>query len=113
MSSIPFTSSPLNDAGIGTSPRSTLDTGGGTEGILADASSIIGSVGNVILGGLAISRIPSNAPNVQTSVQARASGVTVTQSPTNALGVAGSINLTSILIIGVVIVAVWYLAKHL
>lgn len=115
-SSIPFTSSPLTDAGLSSSPKSTLDTGGGTEGLLAGASEIISSVGNVVLGGLAISRLPTGQPNVTTAIQAKASGVEVTSSPTGLLpGITGgaTFNITSVIILLLILIGGWYAVKHL
>jgi hypothetical protein len=114
MSSIPFTSSPLSDAGMSTNPTSTLDSPNApSSSWLAGAGDIISSVGNVILGGLAISRLPSNQPNVSTSVQSRASGTVVTTTPTGLLsGVAGTSSISSLLIIALVIVGGIALWKH-
>jgi|SRR5882757_565336 len=115
MSSIPFTSSPLSDANIDTSPSSTLaNPSSGSESLIADASAIISSVGNVILGGLAISRLPSGQPGVSTSVQSRSTGTVVSTTPIGLLGTLNTngSNITGYIIIGLIVLGAIYFFKH-
>jgi hypothetical protein len=109
---IGFTSSPLLDAGFSSVPQSTLDQPTqGNPGVLAGISDIISSVGSVVLGGLAISKLPSGQqPGITTQVQSKAAGVQVVSSPSGILK-PGGINLSTILIFLIIGVLLWMAIK--
>ena len=81
-----FTSSPLAQAGYSSTPTSTLDNSStDSTNTVQDISSIISSVGQVVLGGLAISKLPNNTPaSVSTQVAGRGT-TSVVQQPTGIL----------------------------
>jgi hypothetical protein len=109
---IGFTSSPLLDAGFSSVPQSTLDSPTqGNSGVLSSITSIINSVGSVVLGGLAISKLPSGQqPGITTQVQSKAGGATVTTSPSGILR-PGGVNLSTILIFLIIGVLLWMAIK--
>ena|SRR5882762_912022 len=112
-----FTSSPFSLAGIDKPPLSTLNVGSLSDQQFAahtqtSITDIINGIGNIVLGGIAVSRIPSqNIGSVQQTSQiaGRTTGTTIV--PGSA--VSGTTNLMPILLIGLVIVGVILLAKRL
>lgn len=109
---IGFTSSPLLDAGFTSVPSSTLDyPTQDNSGVLSNITSIINSVGSVVLGGLAISKLPSGSqPGITTQVQSKAQGVQVTSSPSGILK-PGGIDLTTVLIFLIIAMLLWMAIK--
>src|SRR5256885_14249054 len=98
---ITYSSSPLSGATLG----STLDTGVRSPQQTSNSSieqigDVIGQLGQTILGGIAISRIPSNQiAGVATQTQGRITS-TIVGTPQ---GIAAS-NLTPILLIGLLVI---------
>lgn len=112
-----YSSSPFDLAGYKSPPVSTLDVGTMTaENFQASTSrsisDIISGLGNVVLGGIAISRMPSTnitSVKVPTTVQGRATGTTIV--PASAQ--VGSTNVMGLLVIGIIVVGIVLLAKKL
>lgn len=112
-----YSSSPFDLAGYTSPPVSTLDVGSLNADAYARATSksiadVIGSLGNVVLGGIAISRMPSNnitSVSVPTATGGRATGTTSV--PASAQ--AGHSSVMGLLVIGLVIVGIVLLAKKL
>lgn len=112
-----FSSSPFALANIDRPPLSTLNVGSLSDQQFAASTQtsitdIINGIGNIVLGGIAVSRIPSqNIAGIQQQSQlaGRTTGTTIV--PPSA--VSGKFNLMPILLIGLVIVGVVLLAKKL
>lgn len=112
-----YSSSPLSLAGFKSPPVSTLDVGtmtdeqfqSSTQSSIAD---IINGLGNVVLGGIAVSRMPATnitSVKVPTTIAGRTTGTTIVPASATALG--GST--MSLLLVGLVIVGIVLLAKKL
>lgn len=112
-----YSSSPLSLAGFTSPPVSTLDVGSLNDAAFANATSnsisdIISGLGNVVLGGIAVSRMPSNnitSVRVPTTVAGRTTGATIVP----ASAAVGSQSVMTLLVIGIVIVGIVLLAKKL
>jgi hypothetical protein len=112
-----YSSSPLDLAGYTSPPVSTLDVGSLNEAAYQNATrrsitDIISGLGNVVLGGIAISRMPSNnitSVQVPSAVQGRATGATIVP----ASAAPGSQSVMGLLIVGIIIVGIVLLAKRL
>jgi hypothetical protein len=111
-----YSSSPFELARISNPPLSTLDVKSMTDQQYAASTQrsildVVNSLGNIVLGGIAISRIPSqNIGVTSTTMSGRATGTTIV--PPNAVGSPSS-KLMPILLIGLVIVGVVLLAKRM
>lgn len=114
---ISFSSSPFDLAGISKPPISTLNVGSLSDEQHAAAtqpsiSDVINSLGNIVLGGIAISRIPSqNIGATSTTMSGRATGTTIV--PANAVAPTTTSTLMPLLLIGLVIVGVVLLVKKM
>ncbi len=112
-----FTSSPFSLAKIDKPPLSTLNVGSLSDQQFAahtqtSITDIINGIGNIVLGGIAVSRIPSqNIGSVQQTSQiaGRTTGTSIV--PSSAVG--GTTSIMPILLIGLIIVGVVLLAKKL
>lgn len=110
-----FSSSPFSLAGIDKPPISTLNTGSLSDQQHASLTQpsitdIINGLGNIVLGGIAVSRIPSqNIGATSTTMAGKTTGTTIV--PAGAA--VGSASLMPLLLIGLVIVGVVLLAKKL
>ncbi|SRR5258708_7521826 len=112
-----FTSSPFSLAKITSPPLSTLNVGSLSDQQFAahtqtSITDIINGIGNIVLGGIAVSRIPSqNIGSVQQTSQiaGRTTGTSIV--PSSAVG--GTTSIMPILLIGLIIVGVVLLAKKL
>lgn len=103
-SPISYSSSPLQLAGY--TGKSTVDTGLKPASTLSSIGEILSGISNTVLGGIAISRIPSNQIGQVSNLQGR---TTVTSTNASILGNSGT---TSLIILAVLGVAVYLLIKR-